>query len=54
MQLVLILDRPEQSRFFGIYSRLIKKLKHHEFFIFHSNEYNIKKEFGRYIKRKIC
>ena len=37
-----------KQRFFGIYSRLIKKLKRHEFFIFHSNEYNIKKEFGRF------
>jgi len=37
-----------KQRFFGIYARLIKNLKKHEFIIFHSNEYKIEKEFGKY------
>ena len=35
-----------KQRFLGIYPRLVKKLKYHNFFIFHSNEYNLKRDFG--------
>ena len=41
-----------KQRFFGIYSRLIKSLNNHQFYIFHSNEYNIEKEFGKYKNAK--
>tara|TARA_Y100000590_G_C15685649_1_gene1001519 strand:+ start:572 stop:1681 length:1110 start_codon:yes stop_codon:yes gene_type:complete len=35
-----------KQRFLGIYPRLVKKLKFHNFFIFHSKDYNLKKDFG--------